>query len=40
MSFMEDRIFVDANILVYADDLSAGDRHVKDSIIIEILREA
>jgi predicted nucleic acid-binding protein len=39
MSFMSDRIFVDANILVYAHDLSAGDRHAKASAIIEGLWE-
>jgi predicted nucleic acid-binding protein len=39
MSFMSDRIFVDTNILVYAHDLSAGDRHAKASAIIESLWE-
>jgi predicted nucleic acid-binding protein len=39
MSFMSDRIFVDTNILVYAHDLSAGDRHTKASAIIEGLWE-
>jgi predicted nucleic acid-binding protein len=39
MSFMSDRIFVDTNILVYAHDLSAGDRHTKASAIIESLWE-
>jgi predicted nucleic acid-binding protein len=39
MSFMNDRIFVDTNILVYAHDLSAGDRHAKASAIIESLWE-
>ena len=37
---MSDRIFVDTNILVYAHDLSAGDRHVKASAVIESLWEA
>jgi predicted nucleic acid-binding protein len=37
MSFMSDRIFVDANILVYARDLSAGDRHAKASAVVESL---
>ena len=37
---MSDRIFVDTNILVYAHDLSAGDRHAKASAIIESLWEA
>jgi predicted nucleic acid-binding protein len=36
---MSDRIFVDTNILVYAHDLSAGDRHTKASAIIESLWE-
>jgi predicted nucleic acid-binding protein len=40
MSFMSDRIFVDTNILVYAHDLSAGDRHAKASAVIESLWEA
>jgi predicted nucleic acid-binding protein len=40
MNFMSDRIFVDTNILVYAHDLSAGDRHIKASAIIESLWEA
>jgi predicted nucleic acid-binding protein len=40
MSFMSDRIFVDTNVLVYAHDLSAGDRHTKASAIIESLWEA
>jgi predicted nucleic acid-binding protein len=39
MSFMSDRIFVDTNILVYAHDLSAGDRHAKAAAIIESLWE-
>jgi predicted nucleic acid-binding protein len=39
MSFMSDRIFVDTHILVYAHDLSAGDRHAKASAIIESLWE-
>ena len=34
---MSDRIFVDTNILVYAHDLSAGDRHAKASAFIESL---
>ena len=37
---MRDRIFVDTNVLVYAHDLSAGDRHAKASAIIESLWEA
>ena len=37
---MSDRTFVDTNILVYAHDLSAGDRHTKASAIIESLWEA
>jgi len=37
---MSDRIFVDTNILVYAHDLSAGNRHAKASAIIESLWEA
>ena len=36
---MSDRIFVDTNILVYAHDLSAGDRHVKAAAVIEKLWE-
>jgi predicted nucleic acid-binding protein len=40
MSFMSDRIFVDTNILVYAHDLSAGDRHAKASAVMESLWEA
>jgi predicted nucleic acid-binding protein len=40
MSFMSDRIFVDTNILVYAHDLSSGDRHAKASAVIESLWEA
>jgi len=36
---MSDRIFVDTNILVYAHDLSAGDRHAKASAVIESLWE-
>ena len=40
MNFMSDRIFVDTNILVYAHDLSAGDRHAKASTVIESLWEA
>jgi predicted nucleic acid-binding protein len=40
MSFMSDRIFVDTNILVYAHDLSAGDRHDRAYAIIESLWEA
>jgi len=34
---MSDRIFVDTNILVYAHDLSAGDRHAKALAVIESL---
>ena len=37
---MNDRIFVDTNILVYAHDFSAGKRHDKASAIIESLWEA
>ena len=37
---MSDRIFVDTNILVYAHDLTAGDRHARASAIIESLWEA
>lgn len=37
---MSDRIFVDTNILVYANDLSAGERHAKASAVIESLWEA
>ena len=37
---MSDRIFVDTNILVYAHDLSAGDRHTKASAVIESLWES
>jgi len=37
---MSDKIFVDTNILVYAHDLSAGDRHAKASAVIEKLWEA
>lgn len=37
---MSDKIFVDTNILVYAHDLSAGDRHAKAFSIIESLWEA
>ena len=40
MSFMSDRIFVDTNILVYAHDLSAGDRYAKAVAVIEGLWEA
>jgi predicted nucleic acid-binding protein len=40
MSFMSGRIFVDTNILVYAHDLSAGERHAKASAMIESLWEA
>ncbi len=37
---MNDRIFVDTNILVYAYDLSAGERHDRASAIIIGLWEA
>lgn len=37
---MRDRIFVDTNILVYAHDLSTGDRHAKAFAVIESLWEA
>lgn len=37
---MNDRIFVDTNILVYAHDLSAGERHDRASAIIIGLWEA
>lgn len=36
---MNDKIFVDTNILVYAHDLSAGDRHTKALAMIENLWE-
>ncbi|HAR50044.1 twitching motility protein PilT [Smithella sp. SCADC] len=36
---MKDRIFVDTNILVYAHDLSAGDRHTRAFAVIESLWE-
>jgi len=36
---MSDRIFVDTNILVYAHDLSAGERHAKALAVIERLWE-
>ncbi len=36
---MRDKIFVDTNILVYAHDLSAGNRHARASAIIESLWE-
>ena len=36
---MSDSIFVDTNILVYAHDLSAGERHTKASDVIESLWE-
>jgi predicted nucleic acid-binding protein len=37
---MKDKIFVDTNILVYAHDLSAGDRHTRAFAVIESLWEA
>ncbi len=37
---MSDKIFVDTNILVYAHDLSSGDRHTKAAAIIENLWQA
>lgn len=37
---MKDRMFVDSNILVYAHDLSAGERHERASAIIISLWEA
>lgn len=37
---MSDKIFVDTNILVYAHDLSAQNRHEKASSVIESLWEA
>jgi predicted nucleic acid-binding protein len=40
MSFMSDNSFVDTNILVYAHDLSTGDRHSNASALIEGLWEA
>jgi predicted nucleic acid-binding protein len=36
---MNDRTFVDTNILVYAHDLSAQDRHLKAAAILETLWE-
>jgi predicted nucleic acid-binding protein len=36
---MNDKIFVDTNILVYAHDLSAGNRHVSARAVIEKLWE-
>ena len=36
---MSDRIFVDTNILVYAHDVSAGDRHAKAFALMENLWE-
>ena len=39
MIYMSDRIFADTNILVYAHDLSAGERHAKASAVIESLWE-
>jgi predicted nucleic acid-binding protein len=36
---MSDRIFVDTNILVYAHDLSAQDRHARAATIVESLWE-
>ena len=37
---MSDKIFVDTNILVYAHDLSSGERHATASAIIESLWQA
>jgi len=37
---MSGRIFVDTHILVYAHDLSAGDRHARASAVVESLWEA
>jgi predicted nucleic acid-binding protein len=37
---MNDRIFVDTNILVYAHDLSALDRHQNAAVIVENLWES
>ena len=34
---MSDKIFIDTNILVYAHDLDAGDRHDKAAAVIEDL---
>ena len=34
---MSDKMFVDTNILVYAHDLSAGNRHAKAAAVIERL---
>jgi predicted nucleic acid-binding protein len=39
MICMSDRVFVDTNILVYAHDLSAQDRHAKAATIVENLWE-
>ncbi len=36
---MSDRVFVDTNILVYAHDLSAQDRHTRAAAIVESLWE-
>jgi len=36
---MSDRVFVDTNILVYAHDLSAQDRHTRAATIVESLWE-
>jgi predicted nucleic acid-binding protein len=36
---MSDKIFVDTNVLVYAHDLSAGERHTKALAVIESLWE-
>ncbi len=37
MNFMNDRIFVDTNILVYAHDISAGEKHAKAKNLIQEL---
>ena len=32
---MKDRVFVDSNVLIYAHDLDAGDRHLR---AVEVVR--
>lgn len=39
MSSTRDRIFVDSNVLIYAHDLDAGDRHVRAVTIVRNLWE-
>ena len=36
---MSDRVFVDTNILVYAHDLSAGERHARSATVVQDLWE-